>query len=202
MEQRIIGLTGGIATGKSTVSRYLATHYGLPVLDADQYARQAVAPGSDILRAIAARYGEDLLNPDGSLRRSQLGQIIFSDAAEKRWVEQQIHPFVRQRFRQDMALLTAAPIVVQVIPLLFEAQLTDQVTEIWVVSCLASQQRDRLMQRDGLSVAAALQRIQNQWPLADKVAQADVVLHNTTTRADLYAQVDQAIAAPSPLNSP
>ena len=194
MGQRIIGLTGGIATGKTTVSRYLETHHGLPVLDADVFARQAVEPGSAILEAIAQRYGPAVLNADSTLHRHQLGQIIFNAPQEKQWVEQQIHPFVRQQFAQKMTALTAAPIVVQAIPLLFEAGLTEQVTEIWVVVCSAEKQLDRLMQRDALSIEAAQARIRNQWPLAEKAKRADVILDNSATLTALYEQVDHALS--------
>jgi dephospho-CoA kinase len=193
MGQRIIGLTGGIATGKSTVSDYLQHQHQLPVLDADLYARQAVEPGSPILAAIAQRYGPDLLRPDGSLRRDRLGEIIFAQAEERRWLEAQTHPFVRQRFAAAMAELSAAPTVVQAIPLLFEAGLTGQVSEVWVVVCSAAQQRQRLIARSGLTSAQAQARIDSQWPLADKAAQANVVLDNSADLAALFAQVDAAV---------
>lgn len=193
MGQRIIGLTGGIATGKTTVSRYLETHHRLPVLDADVFAWQAVEPGSAILDAIAQRYGSSLLNADGTLHRQQLGQIIFNDSQEKQWVEQQIHPFVRQRFAQAMATLAEAPAVVQAIPLLFEADLTDQVTEIWVVVCPETMQLARLMARDALSEEAAQTRIRNQWPLVEKAKRADIVLDNSAERETLYQQVDRIL---------
>lgn len=190
MGQRIIGLTGGIATGKSTVSSYLQQRQ-IPVLDADLFAREAVAPGSKILRAITQRYGAEILDDAGNLRRQRLGAVIFSDGGEKTWVEQQIHPFVRQRFGEEMARLADAPIVVHAIPLLFEADLTEQVTEIWVVACAKAIQLQRLMHRDRLSQDAAEARIHNQWPLAEKIRRADVVLHNDTTRSALYEQVDR-----------
>jgi dephospho-CoA kinase len=195
MGQRILGLTGGIATGKSTVATYLTQRYGWPVLDADVYAREAVAPGSAILTAIAQRHGTALLNADGTLNRPGLGQIIFNNADEKRWVEQQIHPFVRRRFVEEMGKLADGAIAVHAIPLLFEANLTDQVSEIWVVTCPEAMQLARLMERDSLSPEAARVRIQNQWPLAEKVARADVVLDNGTTRDALYAQIAQAVSA-------
>ncbi|MEO1094560.1 MAG: dephospho-CoA kinase [Cyanobacteria bacterium J06638_28] len=195
MGQRVIGLTGGIATGKTTVSRYLESHHGLPVLDADIFARQAVEPGSAILSAIVQRYGPSLLHDDGTLDRLQLGQLIFTDAAEKVWLEQQIHPFVRRRFAAAMATLNTEPTVVQVIPLLFEANLTTQVTEIWVVICSEAVELARLMARNHLSKAAAQTRMTNQWPLATKAKRADVVLDNSSTLENLYAQVDQALLA-------
>lgn len=191
--QRIIGLTGGIATGKSTVSQYLQDKYQIPVLDADDYARQAVEPGSPILDAITKRFGAVILRPDGSLDRSRLGEVVFSDAREKGWLEQQIHPYVRQRFAQAMANLKDAPAVVQSIPLLFEADLTRQVTEIWVVTCRLSQQRQRLMQRNQLTFEQAEARIRSQMPLAQKAARADVVLENSGDLQQLFRQVDQAL---------
>ncbi len=193
MGQRIIGLTGGIATGKSTVARYLQEQHGLPVLDADIYARQAVEPGSPALEAIVERYGSALLLPDDTLNRPALGEIIFNDPVEKAWLEQQIHPIVRRCFAAAMVALQAEPIVVQVIPLLFEANLTDQVTEIWVVACTLEQQRQRLMARNGLRAEQADLRIQNQMPLADKIALADRVLDNSAELPSLFHQVDQTL---------
>jgi dephospho-CoA kinase len=195
--QRVIGLTGGIATGKSTVSQYLQTRHQIPVLDADQYAREAVEPGGAILAAIAQRYGDTILLPDHTLNRRRLGDMVFQDPPEKQWLEAQIHPFVRQRFQAEMARLSQLPIVVQAIPLLFEAGLTDQVTEIWVVTCQETQQQQRLMARNQLTAGQAIARIRNQWPLADKVAQADVVLDNSTDLATLFRQVDRALQHPA-----
>ncbi|ASC71058.1 Dephospho-CoA kinase [Halomicronema hongdechloris C2206] len=190
---RIIGLTGGIATGKSTVSHYLEQHHGIPVLDADAYARQAVVPGSPIFQAIVQRYGTAMVQPDGELDRRRLGDVVFYNTDEKRWLEQQIHPFVRQCFAQAMVRLQDCPVVVHSIPLLFEANLVDQVTESWVVICSEAQQCQRLMARNQLSRTDAIARIQSQMPLLDKAARADVVLDNSTTVAALYGQVDQAL---------
>lgn len=193
MGQRIIGLTGGIATGKSTVADYLKRQYGLPVLDADVYARQVVAPGSTVLGAIADRYGPDLLLPNGQLNRAQMAEIIFSQPAEKDWLEAQIHPRVSQAMATAMATLGNQPTVVQVIPLLFEAQLTHQVTEIWVVTCRPEQQYQRLIQRSGLNPDQAQARIRSQMPLAEKAARADWLLDNSGDRPTLFGQVDQAL---------
>ena len=194
MGQRIIGLTGGIATGKSTVSDYLAGHYQLPVLDADVYARQAVELGTKTLATIAQRYGDDVLSAHGTLNRSHLAQVIFQDPVEKIWVEQQIHPFVQQRFAEEMQLLQSVPTVVQSIPLLFEADFVAQVTEIWVVIASENIQLARLIRRNALSESAARARINSQWPLSAKVVGADIVLHNDGTKTELYAQVDQALS--------
>jgi len=178
------------------VSNYLAEIHHLPILDADRYAREAVMPGTEILAAIARRYGPTILNPDGTLRRSQLGDIVFQNVVEKQWLEQQIHPYIRDRFAQATAIADH-PTVIHVIPLLFEAQLTNQVTEIWVVVCSPEQQIARLMQRNPLTQAQAQVRINSQMPLPEKIAHADVVLDNSKTPNDLFEQVDQALLNPS-----
>ncbi|WP_099239550.1 dephospho-CoA kinase [Synechococcus sp. BDU 130192] len=191
---RIIGLTGGIATGKSTVTTYLAQRYQFPILDADIYAREAIAPPSAILTQIFARYGAGVQNADGSLNRQALGDIVFTDPDEKLWLEAQIHPYVRQRFRETLATIQETQAtVICAIPLLFEAQLTDFVTEIWVVACTSEQQLARLQQRNQLSIAQAQARIASQMPLAEKIQQADVVLDNSLDLATLHHQVDRAL---------
>ncbi|MFM2311964.1 MAG: hypothetical protein RLZZ04_1240 [Cyanobacteriota bacterium] len=190
--KRLIGLTGGIGTGKTTVSNYLADRYALPVLDADIYAREAVTQGSPILQTIFQRYGEPVQLPDGELNRGALGDIIFNNPQEKQWLESQIHPFVRDRFTQELRKIPSKTIILS-IPLLFEANLMALVTEIWVVSCDRPQQLSRLQQRNGFTSEQATARINSQMPLADKVAQADLVLQNDAGLAELYAQVDTAM---------
>lgn len=192
--QRRIGLTGGIATGKTTVSNYLAQHHKIPVLDADVFAREAVMVGSPILAAIATRYGSDILQADGSLDRSQLGQVVFTNESERRWLEAQIHPYVRDRFQQSLAEYPEDATIVCAIPLLFEAELTHLVSEIWVVACGATQQLARLQARNHLDVTAAQQRIDAQMSLTEKCARADVVLDNSRTLPALYEQVDAQIS--------
>ncbi|MGL5075641.1 MAG: dephospho-CoA kinase, partial [Waterburya sp.] len=155
---RLIGLTGGIATGKTTVSNYLAAQYHLPVLDADVYAREAVAEDSPILQTVFQRYGDKVKLADASLDRSALGEIVFNDPQEKQWLESQIHPYVRDRFAQELSKINNNTIILS-IPLLFEAQLTNLVTEIWVVSCDRSLQISRLQQRNSLTVKQAQARI-------------------------------------------
>lgn len=190
--KRLIGLTGGIATGKTTVSNYLTAKYHLPVLDADVYAREAVAEDSPILQSIFRRYGDKVKLADASLDRTALGEIVFNDPQEKQWLENQIHPYVRDRFEQELSKINNNTIVLS-IPLLFEAQLTNLVTEIWVVSCDRSLQIARLQQRNGLTAKQAQARIDSQIPLAEKIAAADIVLDNNGDLTDLYAQIDAAI---------
>jgi dephospho-CoA kinase len=189
--KRIIGLTGGIATGKSTVANYLVTAYSLPIFDADIYARDAVSINSPILQAIAQRYGEEILLADNSLNRPKLGEIIFNNQGERSWVENLIHPYVRDRLLS--AITEQSKILVFVVPLLFEAQMTDLVTEIWVVSCSEEQQLARLMQRNNLTLEQAQARIHSQMPISEKAARADIVLDNNSTKDALLKQVDLAL---------
>lgn len=192
--QRRIGLTGGIATGKSTVSQYLATHHHLPVFDADLYAREAVAPGSQILARISDRYGSTMLLANGQLDRARLGQRVFQDAEERGWLEAQIHPYVRDRIVQTCTETVDQPIVVVAIPLLFEAQMTDLVTEVWVVTCTLEQQVQRLMARNGLTEKDSCDRIHSQMSLATKIARADVVLDNSQDPDHLWPQINHALS--------
>jgi dephospho-CoA kinase len=188
---RTIGLTGGIATGKTTVSDYLS--HRVSIIDADVLAREAVLPGSEGLSALVGRYGPELLCSDNTLNRKKLARIIFQDADEKQWVESIIHPYIRQQLVLRQLQETASTLVM-VIPLLFEARMTDLVSEVWVVSCTPEQQLARLMRRNGLTQKEAQARIESQMPLAQKCAQADVVIKNQGSIEDLYSQVDQALA--------
>ncbi|MDZ8050964.1 MAG: dephospho-CoA kinase [Aulosira sp. ZfuVER01] len=192
MTKRLIGLTGGIATGKTTVANYLASAYNLPIFDADIYARDAVSVGSPLLGAIAQRYGAQILLPDGNLNRQKLGEIIFASPDERNWIENLIHPYVGDRFFKAIAE-TSAPTLVLVIPLLFEAQMANLVTEIWVVHCSESQQLQRLIHRNHLTQEQAEARINSQMPITEKVARADVVLDNSQALELLLKQVDTAI---------
>jgi dephospho-CoA kinase len=188
---RLIGITGGIGTGKSTATNYLQTKYHLPIWDADIYARSAVAIDSPILQAISQRYGVGILQSDGTLDRRRLGEIIFNDLNERQWLDTQIHPYVRHCFEQEISQLASNASAILAIPLLFEAKMTDLVTEVWVVSCDLSTQLQRVMVRDRIDVAAAQMRIDSQMSLVDKIALADVTLDNSTNTTDLERQIDR-----------
>ncbi len=188
--RRIIGLTGGIGTGKSTVSQYLANQYHLPIFDADILARKAVNPDSPILTRIVKRYGNQICLDNGQLNRQKLGEIIFNNPTEKQWLESQIHPFVREKLEQAITQ-SLSDTLVFVIPLLFEAKMTDLVTEIWVVSCPVERQIERIMRRNSLTKDDAIARIKSQLPLSEKLAQADVVIDNSDTLDTLWPQIDR-----------
>jgi dephospho-CoA kinase len=198
--QRRIGLTGGIASGKSSVARLLQRDHGLTLLDADVMARQALAPGTAAARQVADRYGDRVLTAGSDpvaavLDRSALGQIVFGDAAQRQWLEQLVHPIVRKGFAAELQRLAAAPTVVLVVPLLFEAGLEPLCSEVWLVDCDEQQQLARLMARDNLSAGAAQARIAAQWPLARKRALATRILDNRSIPEALAPQVSQALGS-------
>ena len=192
MTKNLIGLTGGIATGKSTVANYLATTYNLPILDADIYARDAVSVGSPILSQIAEKYGTEILLNDGNLNRAKLGEIIFHQPEKRDWVERVIHPYVRNCFDKDIKESSANTLIL-VIPLLFEANLENLVNQIWVVSCSEQQQLERLIVRNNLTAEQAAARINSQLPIAEKIARADVNLDNSSNLESLLQQIDMVI---------
>ena len=189
--QRRIGLTGGIATGKSTVGRWLEQQ-GLSVLDADVYAREALSPGSPCSRAVLERYGARVQasgrqQQDAVIDRAALGGIVFHDPAEKAWLEALIHPVVRARFEQELSALSQEATVVLMIPLLFEAGLEELCSEIWLVDCTEAQQLERLMQRDGLSETEAQARINAQWAQKEKRDLVDLIINNDADKR-LFSQ--------------
>lgn len=194
MAQRRIGLTGGIATGKSSAARLLEQHHGLPVLDADLYARQALEPGQPATEAVLERFGPGVVSSSGVVDRRALGAIVFNNQDERRWLEQLVHPIVRQRFDQELVQLDTNPAVVLMIPLLFESGLEALCSETWLVDCDESQQLQRLMARDQLNEAEAQARMDAQWPLARKRPLADVLISNRGDAAALNAQLEDALS--------
>lgn len=190
-----VGLTGGIATGKSYVTRRIA-EAGLPVIDADRLAREAVAPGSAGLGAVVNRFGRGILTDGGALDRARLGTLVFSDAGARADLEALIHPEVRRRIAEWQAGLVSngyrGPLVAD-IPLLFETGRTGDFDAVVVVACDPARQRARLIERDGLAEDEADRRIAAQWPIADKVRDADYVVSTDGTFEDTDAQVDMLV---------
>ena len=197
--QRRIGLTGGIASGKSSVGRWL-TDQGIPLLDADLFAHQALASGQAASHAVVQRYGNAVVragsDPESAeLDRTALGAIVFSDSLQRKWLEELVHPLVHQQLETELKRLKSEPTVALMIPLLFEAGLNSLCTEVWVVHCSPEQQLERLMDRNGLNAAEAQQRIQSQWPLAKKLGLADRVLDNSGEPKAWETQASQLLAA-------
>jgi len=186
----VIGLTGGIASGKSTVSAILR-ELGAPVVDADQIVRQLQAPGTPVLAAIAREFGPEVIRPDGSLDRAALGRVVFADPARRRALEASVRPAVRQEMWKQVAECRArgARAVVLDVPLLLEGGLDRQVDQVWVVWVDRETQLARLMARDGLDRTQAEQRINAQMSLDEKRQRADVVIDNCGTVEATRSQV-------------
>ncbi len=188
----IIGLTGGIATGKTTVTNYLENKYQIPVIDADILAKEAVNKNTPIYNQVIERYGENILRDNLELNRQKLGDIIFNNDEEKAWLEKQIHPYVIKRIKTEVNRLNN-PIIVLSIPLLFEANMTDLATTIWLVYCDFETQLYRLQHRNNLSKKSAIARIKSQMPLEEKIKKADLIIDNNKGKENLYNQLDNWI---------
>ncbi|HWR38393.1 MAG TPA: dephospho-CoA kinase [Patescibacteria group bacterium] len=187
---KTIGLTGGIASGKSTVSRILA-EMGAWIIDADQIARDVVAPGTPAWQEITVWMGPEVLLPDASLNRQWLGKHVFADATKRRRLEEITHPRILEQVEQKRRELAAqgAKILVLDVPLLLESGWQTSVQEVWVVYVTPQTQLDRLMQRDGLTQETALQRIRAQMSLEEKAERADRVIDNNGTQEETRRQV-------------
>lgn len=189
-EVRRIGLTGGIATGKSYV-RAKFEELGVPTIDADILARQAVAPGSEGLAAVVKRFGAGVVDAGGALDRRGLAQIVFADAAARRDLEAIVHPFVRAQadawFRQLDA--DRHPIAIADIPLLYETGGAALYEAVIVTACAPEEQVRRIVARDRVTDAEARQRLAAQMPIDEKIRRADYVIRTDGSHADTDRQV-------------
>ncbi|KLO18590.1 CoaE-domain-containing protein [Schizopora paradoxa] len=190
----VVGLTGGIATGKSTVSALLKSH-GVPIVDADVLARQVVEPGTKAYAQIVSYFGADICHPDGSLDRPKLGKLVFNDAEKRKKLNSIVHPAVRKAMVWKVVLcwLRGERICVLDVPLLIEAGLWKWVGRIVVVSCPEEMQLTRLMSRDNFDEETARSRISSQMPISEKASYADEVIDNTGSKEELASQIDTLI---------
>jgi dephospho-CoA kinase len=186
----VAGLTGNIASGKSTVAAFLRRS-GAWIIDADQIAHDVVAPGQPALEEIRRHFGDDMLTPEGSLNREKLGRMVFEDPDARRRLEAIVHPRVSAEIDRQMARIAEnhpEAVVIMDIPLLFETGRTEGLTDIIVVYTPEPVQLQRLIQRNGLSPAEAKARMASQMPLKEKVARATLVIDNSGTLADTERQ--------------
>ncbi|KAF7301076.1 CoaE-domain-containing protein [Mycena indigotica] len=190
----VVGLTGGIATGKSSVSNLLKAK-GIPLIDADVLARQVVAPGTTGLRKIVAFFGKEILLPDGSLDRKKLGSIIFNDEAKRRKLNSIVHPAVRRAMLWAVVnnWLSGRRFCVLDVPLLIESGLWRFYGKIVVVFCSPEVQLERLMKRDNSSAEDASARLNSQLPITDKILYADHVVDNSGSPEDLEGHVNELV---------
>ena len=179
-DTRVIGLTGGIASGKSSVARFFEER-GVLVIDADQLARIAVMPGSQAMERIAAIFGNEVIAADGSLDRKRLGALIFVSVDKRHQLEEILHPEIRRLAEERIANAAADGhrLLVYMAPLLIEAGACDRVDELWVVTVRPDIQLERLMLRDGISREEALSMVASQMPLTEKELYGKVVINNS-----------------------
>lgn len=187
----VLGLTGGIATGKTTVSRYFAK-LGYPVVDGDKIARQIVEPGQLGLKKIEHTFGSEVIQADGQLDRQHLAKIVFSDPQKRKLLDEALDGVLRQAIQHacQQLLATHVPLIVMDIPLLYERNYAEKMDAVMLVYVPAAIQEQRLMQRDQLTKAAAQKRMNAQWPIEEKVQRADIVIDNSKDVSFTYQQVN------------
>ena len=198
----IIGLTGSIASGKSTVSNMLKV-LGYPIIDADIVARIVVEKGTETLEMITEVFGQEVIAEDGSLNREKLGGIIFSDPSKRKTLNDIIHPAIRaEMLRQKEQLLKEGyPTIIMDIPLLFESKLQSYVEKILVVTVTEEMQLERLMARNNFTLEEAKARIQSQLPLSIKEKEADAVIYNNGTLESTEQQLKKILSEWNVLNA-
>lgn len=187
----IIGLTGSIASGKSTVSEMLMKK-GYPIVDADLIARKVVEPGTKVMQEIESVFGVSVLHEDGSLNREKLGEAIFTNEEKRNQLNEIMHPAIRREMlrQRDAHIEAGEKVVIMDIPLLFESKLQSYVEKILVVTVSKDVQKIRLMKRNHFTEQEAIDRIASQLPLEIKEAGADAVINNDGTLEQTEKQLD------------
>ena len=190
---KVIGLTGGIASGKSSVSELLTVH-GFKVVDADVASRQAVEKGTKGLEQVKEAFGEEAIDEDGNMNRSYVGDVIFNHPEKRLELNEIIHPIVRDIMEEEKeAYLEQGYNVIMDIPLLFENDLQDTVDEVWLVYTSESIQIDRLMERNNLSMEDAKARVYSQISIDKKRRMADREIDNRDTKLELKQNLERML---------
>lgn len=190
---KVIGLTGGIASGKSTVSELLTAH-GFKIVDADIASRKAVEKGSEGLEQVRSTFGDEAIDEDGNMNREYVGDIIFNYPEKRLELNEIVHPIVRTIMEQEKeAFLKDGYNVIMDIPLLYENELQDTVDEVWLVYTSESIQIDRLMQRNDISMEDAKARVYSQISIDKKRRMADHVIDNRDSKLDLKQNLEQLL---------
>lgn len=186
----VIGLTGNIATGKSTVMEFFA-RLGAYIIDADLLSHRTMAPDGPAYAAVVKEFGPGILREDGTVNRRALGEIVFSDANLLKKLEQIVHPAVFNLVLELVARTPSPLVILEAVKLLEAGPMVSQCDEVWVVTATPEMQLRRLMEERGMDEAAARQRMRMQSPQAAKVNQADRVIENSGTLDELYAQLER-----------
>ena len=181
-KQRRIGLTGGIASGKSTIANYIKKYRDIPILDADQYSKELIKPKGNCYKKVVAYFGPQIVDEYSSvneINRALLKKIIFENSIHRKWIQNLLHPLIKEKMIEKCNQFEEHKILLLVIPLLFEAKFTDLCTEIWLVKCPREIQKKRLMSRNKISDNEAEKIINLQLNFEDKSKFSDVILDNS-----------------------
>jgi dephospho-CoA kinase len=184
----VVGLTGGIGSGKSAVADAFAA-LGVPIIDTDRIGRELVRPGTPALRAIAEHFGDEVISPGGTLDRAALRRRVFEQPQERIWLEHLLHPLIREQVSRRIAALDATYVIV-VVPLLFESGFDSLVDRVLVVDAPEQAQTDRVVRRDGVPREQVTMVIETQMPRADRLERADDVITNDADLDALHAAVE------------
>lgn len=185
-----VGLTGGIGSGKSTVSD-LFSNLGVPIIDTDSISHRLLEPDQSGYEKVVAHFGDKLLGKDQQIDRRQLRRVVFNDEAEKLWLEATLHPIIYQQTQQQIEQLEATAYVIVVIPLLFETDFRALLDRILVIDCCPETQIRRLTARDHIDLKLARLMLAQQWTNEARLERADDVIHNGS---DLDMDLDQQVA--------
>ena len=181
--QRRIGLTGGIASGKTTITNYIRKHKNIPILDADNLSRELIKPNTYGYKKILDYFGNEIIdnkkNTEKEINRTLLRKIIFKNSESKKWIEKLLHPLIKEKMIEECIQHKNNQTILLVIPLLFEAKFEDICTEIWLVKCPKELQKKRLINRDKISEKEANKYINLQLSFAEKRKLSDVILDNS-----------------------
>ena len=181
--QRRIGLTGGIASGKTTITNYIRKHKNIPILDADNLSRELIKPNTYGYKKILDYFGNQIIdnknNSEKEINRKLLRKIIFKNSENKEWIEKLLHPLIKEKMIEKCSQYKNNQTILMVIPLLFEAKFEDICTEIWLVKCPRELQKNRLITRDKISEKEAYELINFQLSFEEKRKFSDLILDNT-----------------------
>ena len=184
-QQRRIGLTGGIASGKSTIANYIKKYRDIPILDADQYSKELIKPKSNCYEEVLAYFGPQIVDEyssENEINRALLKEIIFENSIHRTWIQNILHPLIKEKMIKECNLYKNNEIILLVIPLLFEAKFEDICTEIWLVKCTELEQMQRLVRRDKVSEEEARKILKLQLTFEAKTEFSDVILDNSDNR--------------------
>ena len=184
-KQRRIGLTGGIASGKSTIAKYIKEYRDILILDADQYSKDLIKPKSNCYKKVIAYFGPQIVDQHSSenkINRALLKKIIFENSIHRKWIQNLLHPLIKEKMIEKCNQFDKNKILLLVIPLLFEAKFTDICTEIWLVKCPKEVQKKRLMKRNIISENEAEKIINLQLNFEDKSKFSDAILDNSDNK--------------------